>query len=145
MFCPSKLVGTTDSSDSCNPRQLVCATNHWRVRAARRSAFDGVTRLGLGVDSGLLALRRRDRGRRRGQRVKAATGLRERDDVADRVGAAEQRADAVPAKSDPAVRGGAEGEGVQQEAELLLRLGLRQTHYLEDPLLDLPAVNTDRP
>ena len=42
---------------------------------------------GRAVDAGLLALLRRDRRRRAGQRVVAAAGLREGDDVADRVGA----------------------------------------------------------
>ena len=42
------------------------------------------------------------------------------------------------------MRGRAKGKGVKQEAELLLRLGLGQTHDLEDALLDLPAVDTDR-
>ena len=42
------------------------------------------------------------------------------------------------------MRGGTEGEGIQQEAELLVRLGVGQTHDVEDPLLNLPAVNTDR-
>ena len=39
-----------------------------------------------------------DRRRRRGQRVVAAAGLRERDDVADRVGAGEQRARSGPSR-----------------------------------------------
>ena len=57
---------------------------------------------------------------RRGERVEAASGLRERDHVADRVGAREQRHDPVPAERDAAVRRGAELEGLEEEAELLL-------------------------
>ena len=41
----------------------------------------------------------RDRRRRRGERVVAAPGLRERDDVADRVGAGEQRARSGPSRT----------------------------------------------
>ena len=81
---------------------------------------------GPAVDAGLLALLGRDRRRGVGQRVVAAAGLRERDDVADRLVAAEQHDDAVPAERDAAVRRGAELERVEQEAELLLRL-LRRT------------------
>jgi hypothetical protein len=57
-----------------------------------------------------------------GQRVEAAAGLGEGDDVADRLGVREQHDDPVPAEGDAAVRRGAELEGVEQEAELLLRL-----------------------
>ena len=96
-------------------------------RAARLSSCRGLRprrspRCRLGVDAGLLALLRRDRRRRAGQRVVAAAGLRERDDVADRVGAGQQRADPVPAERDAAVRRRAERERLEQEAELLLRL-----------------------
>jgi hypothetical protein len=59
-------------------------------------------------------------GRRPGQRVLAAAGLRERDHVAHRVRAGEQHADAVPAERDPAVRRRAVLEGLEQEAELLV-------------------------
>ena len=80
----------------------------------------------------------------RGQRVEAAAGLRERDDLADRVGAGQQRDDPVPAERDAAVRRGAVLERVEQEAELLLRLVLAEAHHREDPLLDVVAVDTDR-
>ena len=49
--------------------------------------------LRLGVDAGLLALLGRNRCRGLGQRVEAAAGLREGDDVADRLGARKQRDD----------------------------------------------------
>ncbi|MPM29942.1 hypothetical protein SDC9_76484 [bioreactor metagenome] len=42
------------------------------------------------------------------------------------------------------MRRGAVLEGVQQEAELLLRLFGAETHHLEDALLNVTAVNTDR-
>ena len=79
---------------------------------------------GSGVHAGLLALLGADRRRSRGQRVEAAPALRERDHLADRVAAGQQRADPVPAEGDAAVRRGAVLEGVEQEAELLLRLVL---------------------
>src|SRR5690606_8439027 len=53
-------------------------------------------RLRSGVHAGLLALLRGDRGRRLGQRVVAAAGLGERDDVADGLRTGQQRDDAVP-------------------------------------------------
>src|SRR5699024_4495217 len=71
------------------------------------------TRGGLGVDTRLLALERGDLRRRVGERIDTTTGLGERDDVADRLGAGQQRTDAVPAERDPAVRGRAVGEGVE--------------------------------
>ena len=43
------------------------------------------------------------------------------------------------------MRRGAELEGVQQEAELLLGLGLADAHDCEDALLDIAAVDTDGP
>ena len=58
---------------------------------------------------------------------------------------AEQRDDAVPAERDAAVRRCAELEGVEQEAELLLRLVLADAHDLEHALLHVAAVDTDRP
>ena len=62
-----------------------------------------------------------DRRRRTGERVVAAAGLGERDDLAQRVGAGEQHADPVPAERDAAVRRRAVLERLEQEAELLLR------------------------
>ena len=61
------------------------------------------------------------------------------------VEAAEQHDDAVPAERDATVRRRAELEGVEQEAELLLRLLVGQAHDREDPLLHVAAVDTDRP
>ena len=52
--------------------------------------------------------------------------------------------DPVPAERDAAVRRGAVLEGVEQEAELLLRLVLVEAHHREDPLLHVLAVDTDR-
>src|SRR5205085_12059268 len=99
---------------------------------------------GRSVDPGLPALRPGDGRGRACQRVVAGAGLGEGDDVADRVGAAEECADPVPSEGDPAVRRRAVLEGPQQEAELLLRLLLGEPHDAEDALLDVLAVDTDR-
>ena len=73
------------------------------------------------------------------QRVDAAAGLRERDDLTDGIHAGEERGDAVPAECDSAVRRRTEGEGVEEEAELLLRLVLGDTHHLEHSFLNVPC------
>ena len=99
--------------------------------------------LRLRVDAGFLTLRGRDRSRGLGQRVETATGLREGDDVADRVGLRQQGDDTVPAEGHAAVRRGAELEGVQQEAELRLSFLLSDTHHVEHTVLDVAAVDTD--
>ena len=106
-------------------------------------SFSGLAS-GLASIPGLLALLRGDRRGRVGQRVDAAAGLRERDDLADRVLAGQQRGDAIPAERDTAVRRRAEGEGVQQESELLLGLVVIDAHHREHPLLDVATVDTDR-
>src|SRR3954464_1134088 len=119
----------------------------WPV-ARRSSDPRGVRlqgRLGPGVHAGLLALLVGDRRRRRGERVVATAGLGEGDDLADGVRPRQQRADAVPAEGDAAVRRGAVREGLEQEAELLLGVLLRQSHHREDALLDVGTVDTDGP
>src|SRR5699024_6575486 len=65
-------------------------------------------------------------------------------DFADRVDTGQQGHDAVPAEGDAAVRGRAELEGLEQEAELLRRLLFGDAHDLEHALLDVPAVDADR-
>lgn len=99
--------------------------------------------VGYGVDAGLFALLGRDWRGGRGERVEAAARLREGDDVADGLGAREQRADPVSAERDAAVRRGAVVECVEEEAELASRLCLFQAHHCEHPLLDVAAVDTD--
>src|SRR5436305_2927769 len=133
------------------PRTPIGATRARRSRGRapaggrprlRTSALRGGRR--LRVDAGFLALLRRDRRGCRRQRVVAAAGLRERDDVAQRVRLREQHDDAVPAERDAAVRRRAELERVEQEAELLLRFLFAEAHQAEDALLDVAAVDTDR-
>src|SRR4051795_2212913 len=79
-----------------------------------------------------------------GERVAAARGLRERDDLADRVAPAEQRHDAVDAHRDAAVRGRAVAQRVEQEAEAAVGVLLAQPDDLEDLALDLGRVDADR-
>ncbi len=86
---------------------------------------------------------RRDRRRRLGERVDTAARLRERDHLPDRRLAGEQRGDAVPPERDATVWRGAVGEGVEEEAELLLRLGVVDAHDREHPLLHVAAVDAD--
>src|SRR5690606_6938343 len=136
------------SSHACSSSQRPALA--WRKRCRVTSGGGGgaavdVRLLGLRlcVDTGLAPLLRRDGRRRLRERVVAATGLREGDDLADRLGAREERDDPVPAEGDAAVRRGAVGERVEQEAELLPRLLLADAHDGEDPLLDVPAVDTD--
>src|ERR1700741_4160980 len=113
-----------------------------RYRGSVRSCL--VNLLGLGVYSGLLALLGGDRGRRIGERVDAAAGLRESDPLADGVDSGQQRIDPVPAERDTTVRRRAKHERLQQESELLFRFCLVQAHDREHPLLDIAAVDTDR-
>src|SRR5205823_2558297 len=78
------------------------------------------------------------------EQVGAAGRLRERDHVADVVEAGHERDHAVESERDPAVGRGAVAEGVEQEAEPLARLVGRYPERVEDALLNLAAVDTDR-
>src|SRR5215213_1650874 len=111
-------------------------------KSARRCHL--ISDIRLNVDSSLFALVRSDRRWSIGEWIHATAGLRKGDDVTDGVGSGQQSADAVPSKSDPAVRRRAVVERLQQEAELFLCLVLRQPHYSEHTLLNVPTVDTDR-
>lgn len=76
--------------------------------------------------------------------VAAGVVLREGDVVADRVRAAEERAEPVETEGQTSVRGRTELEGVHQEAELLLRPLGREAQALEDLRLQFGVVDTDR-
>ena len=76
--------------------------------------------------------------------VAAGVVLREGDVVADRLRAAEQRAQTVETERKAAVRGRSVLEGVHQEAEALLRLLGREAQQFEHLLLQLRVVDTDR-
>src|SRR5690606_12991237 len=137
---PRTCAGASGGSAPGTPRRWPSR----RRRSRRVVVLLVLVGLGLRVDAGFLALLGRDGRGCRGQRVVAATGLREGDDLADRVGTREQRDRAVPAERDAAVRRRAVLERVEQEAELLLGLLGADAHDLEDALLHVLAVDTDR-
>src|SRR6266566_4558897 len=103
----------------------------------------GSGRWWFGVDAGFLALLRGDRRGCAGQRVVAAAGLREGDDLTNRGVPTQQHCDAVPPERDAAVRWGTELERLQQEPELLVRIGRGQGHHLEHPPLHVGPVDTN--
>ena len=83
-------------------------------------------------------------GRRAGERIGARLGLREGDDLADVLLAGEQRHQAVDAEGEAGVGRGAVAEGVEQEAELALRLLRADAEQLEDALLDVASGGSAR-
>lgn len=95
------------------------------------------------VEVQLVELRRVDGRRCIEHHVAAGIVLRESDVVADRLRAAEQRAQTVETECQAAVRGRAVFEGVHQEAEALLRLLGREAQQFEHLLLQLRVVDTD--
>ena len=97
-----------------------------RIRSVRRSA-------GAHGEPELAQLRLVDRRRRAGERVGAGGGLRERDHVADRVGAGEPLDDAVEAVGDAAVRRRAVAKRLEQEAEALARPPRRRSRAPRGP------------
>src|SRR5439155_7280420 len=110
----------------------------WFQRWVPRSCSFRLRR--LGVYSRFLALLWRDRRGRAGQWVDTAAGLREGDDLTDRIHPRQQRRDAVPPERDTAVGRCAKCERFQQKSELLLGFGLIQTHHREHPFLTVAAV-----
>ena len=85
------------------------------------------------------------RNRRRGlcHDVTAAVILREGDEVADTILAAEQSAKAVEAEGEACVRRCAVLEGVHKESELFLGLLVSEAEGLEHLLLKLAIMDTD--
>ena len=94
------------------------------------------------VEVQLVELRRVDGRRCIEHHVAAGIVLRESDVVADRLRAAEQRAQTVEPEGQAAVRRRAVLEGVHQETELLLRLLGREAQAREDRGLQLGIVDT---
>ena len=72
-----------------------------------------------------------------------ALRLRERNHVADRIGAAHHRGDAVEAEGDAAVGRRTELEGVEQEAKLLTGFFLANLEGFEDLFLHFFTVDSD--
>src|SRR3954453_17320504 len=100
---------------------------------------------GADVDPRLLALLLGDGRRCTGQRVAPAGRLRERHHLADRVRADECCSEPVETERNAAMRWRSVAEGLEQEAELALRLLPRQSDHIEHALLHLTSVDTDRP
>src|SRR5262245_55408223 len=92
-----------------------------RTGTARLST-SRLLRRGDHSDAGLGELGVRDLPRGAGHQVRAAGGLGEGDDVADRIRSQEEHGQTVESERDPAVGRRAEGERVQEEAELLPRV-----------------------
>ena len=125
-----------------------------KIRAAQKTAltqilfgffslFFLVVLLRLEVDARLTTLQLCNWSRCAGKRVEAVSGLRECNDLADRLGVRQQGNDAVPAKSDSTVRRSPVGESVQKEPELCLSLFFADAHDLEYTFLDILAVDTN--
>src|SRR6476619_2360138 len=73
------------------------------------------------------------RSRRPRERVRAPLALRERGDVAERLGTRQKHGKGVDAEGDAAVRWLAHPQRPKQERELLLALLLAHTEHREDP------------
>lgn len=85
-----------------------------------------------------------DRGRSLREQTLGALGLREGDDVTDRIGAGHHRGDAVETEGDAAVRRRTELQGVEEEAELVAGFFLADLKGFENLFLHFFAVDTDR-
>ncbi|CAM2152284.1 conserved hypothetical protein [Paraburkholderia tropica] len=85
-----------------------------------------------------------DRARRLREQTLRALRLRERDHVADRVGAGHHRDDAVQTERDTAVRRRAVLQRVQQEAELRTRFFRTDLQRAEHLALHVFLIDTDR-
>ena len=86
-----------------------------------------------------------DRRRRRGQRVVAAAGLREGDDVADRVGARRAARRSGPSRTRCRRAAGRRSRTRRAGSRTSpAASSSAEAHHREDPLLDVAAVDTDR-
>jgi hypothetical protein len=88
-------------------------------------------------------LRRGDAARCLGHYAGGGLGFRERDNIADRGGAGHQHHQPVQAEGQATVRRGAVAQGVEEEAELLLRLLLIDAENVEHRGLGLAVTDTD--
>src|SRR5262252_470359 len=116
--------------------------------AARRRAagvMAGGGRSFLERDVQLVELLLRHRTRRLRHQVGALLRLRERDHVAQRIGAAQEHGQPIDAGCDAAVGRGAVLERLQQEPELRLRVLVAEAERAKHARLDVGAVDTDRP
>src|SRR6476659_2831608 len=85
------------------------------------------------------------RSRRTRERVRATLALRERGDVAQRLGTRQKHGKAVDAEGDAAVGRRAHAQGPKQEREFRLGLLLAHAEHREDPPLHLGAMISDGP
>ena len=144
-FCSSESEKSTMTPSVPGPGGIrTCASPRPRTRGAAPSAARRVWLRDV-VDAGFLALLGRDRRRGPGQRVEAPAGLREGDDVADRV-----RRRTAARRCGPSRRRSRRAAGRRRRTR---RAGSRTSpappppsdaHHLEHPLLDVGAVDTDR-
>src|SRR5438094_8266307 len=98
----------------------------------------------LQTDSQLVQSFLRRRSGSSSQRIGAAGGLREGNDLANVGFACKQRDEALDPERKPAMRRGAHAQCSQEPAELGVRLLLGPSHRLEDALLNLLPVDPDR-
>ena len=104
---------------------------------------DSIYLFQIQCDLQLVQLLLGNRGRRAAHHVATGVVLREGDEVADAVGATEERAETVEAEGQTSVRRCAVLEGTHQEAELLLRLLVGEAEGVEHLVLQGAVVDTD--
>src|SRR5439155_25675572 len=80
-----------------------------------------------------------------GQRIGAAGRLRERNHLADVCLTRMQRHEALDPEGEAAVRGRAHLQRLEEPPELRARLLVAHAHSTEDTLLDVLAMDPDRP
>ena len=110
---------------------------------AERALFDGRVTSSRTSDVQLAQLRVVDRRRRAGHQIDGLRRLRERDDLANRRLAAQQRDDAIEAERDAAVRRRAVLERVEEEAEARPRVLVGDAEQAEDVPLHVGAMDSD--
>ena len=91
----------------------------------------------------LIQLLLSNRRRRTAHHIAAGVVLRESDEVADAVGTAEKRAEAVEAEGQTSVRRSTVLKSTHQEAKLLLSLLISETKRVEHLVLQGAVVDTD--
>src|SRR4051812_31236385 len=132
------------------PTVVVLAQPSWAAGEQARAAGNASNASGrflllLSAQTELAQLDLVDRRRGAREEVGAARRLRVGDDLADRVVAAQHGRDPVEAEGDPAQRRRPVLERLEQEAEARAGLVSVDPDRVEDLLLDVGAVDTDRP
>jgi len=109
----------------------------WANRTRALLVFD--------LQSQLIELALVDSGGRAGHEIEGAGRLGEGDDLPDGLLAGEEHDQPVEAVGDAAVGRGAQAQGFEEIAELVLGLPVRQAQSPEDAPLDVHLVDPDRP